>query len=195
MICNLNNVNEIIKSEGLDILVISYGGCCSNKLIEVLKQNNYICNTNIYEKILCHCPKYIDIDIPVIYIYDNPIKSFISMKNRGSGIWDLNQQKMSNDMNTELSDENLLKCMINQFNIWTNVKRDNVLIIKSSEIFEDCIVDKLEFFLKNKIYNFPIKYENPKTDIKDIKNIENKEILELFEKYKLEIDRINNFVI
>ena len=30
MICDLNNINDIIKSENLDVLVISYGGCCSN---------------------------------------------------------------------------------------------------------------------------------------------------------------------
>ena len=33
MICDFNNINEIIKSEGLDILVVSYGGCCSNTLV------------------------------------------------------------------------------------------------------------------------------------------------------------------
>jgi capsid portal protein len=82
--------------------------------------------------------------------------------------------------------------MINQFNNWTNIKRDNVCIIKSYELFENNIVDKLENFLEKKIDHFPISYNNPKTSIESIESIE---IVELFEKYKLEIDRINNCVI
>ena len=190
MICNLNNINNIIKNEGLNLIVVSYGGSCSNTLIDTIKKNNYNIRTRIYNDILCHCPHYIEIDIPIIYIYDNPIKSFISMKNRGNGIYDVNQQKMSNNKNVVLSDENLIKLLINQFNSWTNVKRDNVLIIKSCELFENSIVDKLEKFLKKKLCHFPIPYITPKINIKHI-NKNN----ELFKKYKLEIDKINNFII
>jgi len=96
-------------------------------------------------------------------------------------------------MNTNLSDENLIKLMINQFNSWTNIRRDNVLIIKSCELFENSIVDKLENFLKKKLYHFPISYKRPKTNIENIENID--EYSELFKKYKLEIDKINNFVV
>jgi hypothetical protein len=191
MICDLNNVQTIIKEEGLNLLVVSYGGCVSNTLVNELEKNNYNCNTKVWRDILCHCPKYIEIDIPIIYIYDNPIKSFISMKNRNHGYWDINQQKLSNNNNTDLTDENLIKLMINQFNSWTNVKRDNVLIIKSCELFEDSIINKLEGFLKKKLYNFPIVYNKPKTDITNNINIE---LLPLFEKYKSDIDKINNFV-
>lgn len=189
--CDLNNVQTIIKEEGLNLLVVSYGGCVSNTLVNALEKNNYNCNTKVWRDILCHCPKYIEIDIPIIYIYDNPIKSFISMKNRNHGYWDINQQKLSNNNNADLTDENLIKLMINQFNSWTNVKRDNVLIIKSCELFEDSIINKLEGFLKKKLYNFPIVYNKPKTDITNNINIE---LLPLFEKYKSDIDKINNFV-
>lgn len=190
MICDLSNVNDIIHKEGLNLLVVCYGGCGSNMLVTVLEQNNYICQTNIWKTILCHSPEYIQVDIPIIYIYDNPIKSLISMKNRRRGCWDVNQRKLSNNMNIDLSDENLLKLMIKQFNTWTNIKRDNVLIVKTCELFEECIVDKLECFLKKKINYFPIIYKRPKTDVN---NITDKSLLELFEKYKLEIDYINNF--
>lgn len=93
MITDLSNINSIIMKEGLDLLIVSYGGCCSNKLTNQLEKNGYNCKTKIWHKILCHCPKYIEIDIPIIYIYDNPIKSFMSMKNRGSGIWDVKSKK------------------------------------------------------------------------------------------------------
>jgi hypothetical protein len=67
-----------------------------------------------------------------------------------------------------------------------------VCVIKSCELFENNIVDKLETFLKQKIYHFPIPYTTPKTNIE---SIHDNETNEFFKKYKLEIDRINNFVI
>jgi len=51
MICDLNNINDIIDKEGLNLLVVSYGGSCSNTLINILEQNNYKCNTNIWRRI------------------------------------------------------------------------------------------------------------------------------------------------
>ena len=191
MICDLNNINDIIKREGLDILVVSYGGSCSNTLVRYLGKNNFSCSSHIWDTILCHCPYYIECNIPIIYIYDNPIKSLLSMKNRGYGFWDLNQKKLSNDTNIVLSDKNLLELMIKQFNSWTNIKRDNVCVIKSCELFENNIVNKLENFLKKKIDHFPIPYINPKSNVENIENIE---LIELFEEYKLEIDKINNYV-
>ena len=190
MMQDLNNINDIIRDEGLTLLVVSYGGCCSNTLCDILEKNDYKCRTNTYTDILCHCPHYIDVDIPIIYIYDNPIKSFLSMKNRGLGFWGVNQQKMSNNKNIDLSDETLITLMINQFNSWTQVKRKNVLVIRSCELFEDNIVNKLEFFLNKKMHNFPILYTLPKTDMKNIKD---KKINKLFTKYNLELLKIINW--
>jgi hypothetical protein len=190
MICNFENIKNIIKEEGLDLIVVSYGGSCSNQLANTLEKNGYKIYTNIYKKILCHCPVYIETDIPIIYIYDNPIKSFLSMKNRNSGIWDMNQQKMTNNYNVELSDENLLKCMINQFYTWTRKKYHNVLVVKSSEIFQDNIVNKLEIFLKKKLDYFPIDYIKPNTNID---NINDEKLVELFKKFEKYINEINEY--
>ena len=190
MICNLDDINNIIKIEGIDLMVISYGGCATNTLIDALEKNNYKIRTQTYNDILCHCPHYIEINIPIIYIYDNPLKSFVSIVKRNKGVWDLNQQKMSNNKNVDLSNENLLKLMINQFNSWTNIKRDNLLIVKTCQLFENSIVDKLEKFLKKKLYYFPIPYNTPKVNVKNVN-----ENNELFKKYKFEIDKINNFII
>ncbi len=190
-IYNLNDINDDIKKENkLDILVISYGGSCSNALVNQLEKNGYRCKSELWSKILCHCPTYIDVNIPVFYIYDNPIKSFLSQKRRGRGFWDVNQKKLSNNPYIELLDENLLKLMIEQFNSWTNVKRDNVLFIKSNEIFEDGIVNKLEKKLKNKISHFPIEYKKPQVTDKDVEDFK---LTELFKKYELEIEKIIKF--
>lgn len=191
MICNLDNVNDIIKKENIDLLVVSYGGCASNALVHNLEKNNYNIRTKTWSKILCHCPHYVKTDIPIIYIYDNPIKSFISMEKRGKGFWGTNQKKLSNNKNTVLTDENLLNLIIKHFHSWTDIRRDNILIIKSSELFENSIVNKLESFLKRKIDHFPLSYVKPKVSIEDVKKESERK---LFKKYKLEIDKINNFI-
>lgn len=185
-ICNLKLVNDIIKEENLDLCVISHGGCCTNQLVDILTENGYNINTPIWKNILCHYPEYIDIDIPIIYIYGNPMTSFLSVKNRGYGFWDRNQQKLSNNENTELSDENLLKLMIKQTNMWINIKKDNVLILKNSEIFEETIVEKLQSFLKKELHSFPVEYKTPKTTLDNL----SKDELLLFQKYKKEINTI-----
>ena len=159
MILDLNNIKDVVTKEGLEVLVVSYGGSASNTLVNQLQKEGYICRTVSWCNLLCHCPKYVDIDIPIIYIYDNIIKSFLSMKNRGIGIWDVNQRKLSNNLNEVLSDENLIK---------------------------------LENLLKRNMNHFPILYKSPKTHNENInKYIHDK--IELFNKYKLEIEMINNF--
>ena len=188
---NINKINNVIKKERLDILVVSYGGSCSNMLVNNLNKNGYKCKTNLWQKILCHCPTYIEVNIPIIYIYDNPIKSFLSQKKRGTGIWSLNQKKLSNNYNIELSDENLLKLIIKQFNNWTNLKRDNVLVIKSEELFKNEILTKLKKLLKKDLSYFPIIYKTPKIHHDDIEKFKS---TKLYEKYELEIKKINEFI-
>jgi hypothetical protein len=191
MICNLDNIQHVIKKEGLELMVVSYGGSCTNILVKLLEKNCYKCCTNIWHKLLCHSPVYVETDIPIIYIYDNPIKAFMSMKNRNNGYWDVNQQKMTNNYNVKLSDETLLKCMINQFHNWTSIRRKNVLIIHTSELFKKTIVKKLERFLKKPLNHFPVKYVKPKTNINDISDTN---LINLFIKYKDDIIKINSFI-
>ena len=190
MICDLRYANSLIENQGLDILVVSYGGSCSNLLVDTLEKNGYRCKCKIWHEILCHCPVYIKTNIPVIYIYDNPIKALVSMKNRGKNYWDTNQKKLSNNKNIKLSDENLLELMFHQFYSWIRERNKNMLVIKSLELFDHNIVNVLQNFLKRKIEHFPIRYIKPKTDIS---NITDKSLIDLFEKYKLQIEYINNY--
>jgi hypothetical protein len=187
-----NIINQKLKKNNIDVLVVCYGGCCSNTLVNALEKCNFKCNFELWDKILCHCPTYININKPIIYIYDNPIKSFLSQKRRGLGIWDLNQRKLCNNVNVELSDENLLDLMIKQFNSWTNVKRNNVLIIKSEELFKNEIQAKLQRFIgpQHKLLHFPIKYIESAITSEDIEKFKS---TELYQKYKVEIEQINNF--
>ena len=190
MIFNLNEAKSVAKEEKLDICVISYGGSCSNKLVDVLIENNYNCRTQIWDKILCHCPYFIDLGIPIIYVYDNPIKSFLSMKNRDSTLSLTNQRKLSNNLNVEANDETLLQLIFAQFTSFINCASKNVLIIHSKELFDNDISHKLKVFLENpKLDFFPIKYKTPKTSLDNIIINNN----ELFKKYEEQIKFVNDY--
>ena len=191
MIQNLTHINRLINNDQMDICVVSYGGSCSNLLADTLEKNNFKCKTKLWDRILCHCPKYIDIDIPIIYIYDDPIKAFLSVKRRKNGFWNVNQKKLSNNPNIKLSDETLLKLMIRQFFIWTNKKYKNVLVIKSDELFKQNIKKKLKQFLGIKqLKHFPLHYKSPKTNAT---NVTNYNIKLLLDKYDTKIKKIKNY--
>ena len=183
-------IRDIIKREKLDVLVVCYGGCNSNALVNKLEENGFKCTTAIWRELLCHTSKYIDVDIPTIYIYENPIKAFLSQKKRGNGIYDVNQRKLSNNYNIELSDENLLKLMFGQFEAWTKKRKDNLLVIKSREIFDVKIKSKLDKLLGKNLKGFPLIYKEPSVNENDKNNFKSSE---LYKKYKLEIQKINCF--
>jgi hypothetical protein len=190
MIYNFNNLAFDLYLQRQELCVISYGGSCSNALVDVLEKNGYRIRTDLWRDILCHCPVYFDMNIPVIYIYDNPIKSFLSMKRRGNNYWGTNQEKLSNNEKIEYSDENLLKLMIRQFKLWTKRKSKNLLVLKSDELFNPNVSNKIKKFLKNMfISDLPLKYKKSKTDISEMLDEER----ELFSKYKEDIDIINNY--
>ena len=189
IIKDLNTIPTAVNQEGLEVLVISYGGCNSNTLVTYLELEGIICKTPIWRKLLCHCPTYINCNIPVIYVYDDPKKSFLSMKRRGKGYYDTNQQKLSNDKNCKISDENLLELMIKQFHDFTCTKRENVLIINSKELYKEGVVTKLKKLLNLNVKHFPVKWIEPRTSLHNIK----KKTQQLFQKYKKEINKINDF--
>jgi hypothetical protein len=192
-IMNLSKINERILEEKLDIAVISFGGCSSNTLCDILEKNGYKVRSKIYGKILCHCPSPIKLNIPIIYVYRDPREALLSMKRRGKGFWDVNQRKLSNSTNINYSDGNLLRLMIQQFNKWTNFKDNRMIILKYEELFNESISDKLKLFLDNdKLTNFPITYNKPHINSSVVDTIDNG-FKKLFEKYKKEINYINNF--
>jgi hypothetical protein len=192
-IMNLEEINNKIKAEKLNVSVVCFGGCSSNTLVSILEKNGYKVRSNTHDKILCHCPSPIKLDIPVIYVYRDPREALLSMKRRGKGIWDLNQKKLSNNNKTKLSDGNLLKLMLDQFYKWTTFKENKMLILKYDELFKESVVEKLQMFLNNyNLINLPIPYVKPHITEDTIENVDYKLKL-LFDKYKNEINGINEF--
>lgn len=187
-----NNIKNQLSQEKLDVCIVSYGGSASNTLRTSLEINGYVCSTKIWREILCHCPTKININIPIIYIYRDPIKAFLSMRRRGDNFYLINQRKLSNNTNIHESDELLLELMIKQFHSWTRHVSDTILIIKYEELFSYEIGEKLESFLHRKLQYFPISFVSPTINDEYINNL-NETDIELFNKYKEHINYINNF--
>ena len=185
-----DNVNQRIREETLELCVVSYGGCGSNSLVDELMSNGINCKTSSWQTLLCHCPVKVNMIIPIIYIYRDPVKAFLSMRRRGGNYYSVNQQKLSNNMNCKISDEHLLCLMIKQFYEWTHKNAANVLIIKYDELFSIDIKEKLEAFLNKENLKFNIKHIPPFIDDDVVANLNTQDKV-LFKKYKKYIDYIN----
>lgn len=175
--------------EKLDVCVVSFGGSCSNALREILEMNGLKCRTCIWDTILCHCPEYIKLDMPVIYVYDNPIKAFLSQKKRGVGVYDSNQRKLSNNKDIAISDENLLKHMLRQFKSWTSNYDPNVLIVHASDLFQPVISQTINTFLNKNVTGLPLTYKRPNTILGETEITPEED--SLFECFKTDIDAVN----
>jgi len=188
-IIDLSKLDQYIKRDKLDIGIVSYGGSGSNCLTDFLKNNGYKVKSSIQNKILCHCPIVPNSNIKFIYIYRDPKKAFLSQYRRKPHIWSINQKKMSNNYNVKLSNENLLRLILFHFKTWTSQKRSNILILKYDELFKEEGIMKIKVFLNN--YNLkhsPVYVKKNKTE-----KLINNDIKKLFEKYKEQIDYINNY--
>lgn len=193
---DLTNIQELLDKEQnpLQILVVSCGGSGSNTLTDALLKEGYCTRSPLWNRHLCHCPEYIDVRIPMIYIYRDIVAAFLSVKRR-KDCYTVNHYKLSNDKDITLSDENLLRLMIRQFMSWTSTPRSNVLVIKYDELFDVAIQNKLNTFLSRfslkNVTTFPIPFVQPK---KIVPQTLSKEMNALFQKYGKEILHIQNFV-
>jgi hypothetical protein len=97
MIYDMNNLKNLVKQDGLQVCVTSYGGSCTNALCDILNECGIVTNTPVWGSMLCHSPCYIELGIPIIYLYDHPVKSFMSVKRRGKLI-QMNYAKMTNNL-------------------------------------------------------------------------------------------------
>lgn len=169
-IVNLNSkkvLKEIEKE--LDVIVVSYGGSCSNTLTRMLENNKIRCRSKLWHKILCHSPFIPDVSVPIIYIFDNPVKAFRSMKTRGIGFWDVNQRKLSNNKYSDLSDLNLMKLMMTQFDRFVeNPEKKKILMFPTHLLFKEEGKKKLEEFFGKEMNNFPAIFVPPKTSSSDV---------------------------
>ena len=198
MICDMNNIQDLVKQDGLQVCVTSYGGSCTNALCDILYECNIKTNTPVWGSILCHSPCYHNLGIPIIYLYDHPIKSFMSVKRRGKLI-KMNYAKMTNNLDSVYTPEKMIRSMINQFHSFTNEKRDDVLVLHSKELFQTNISSKISnFLIKNgineKIYNdlnvkLPLIYKQPSHKDNELTI----GLAYIFNRYKNEIQKIVNY--
>ena len=167
----------------MDIILCSFGGCYSEVLANYLENNNYRIETDLYHKLLCHLPSVIKTNKPIIYLYRDIRDAFNMVKYGRIGSYDFNIKKLSNDKNVIISDENLLKLMIQQFNNFTkNIENNNkILFLSYDDMYTEKGLELLREFLDNnnlekivntsieKKYKFPDKlYVKYKEDINNI---------------------------
>jgi hypothetical protein len=198
MICDMNNVKDKVREDGLEVCIISYGGSCTNALCDILNECEIVTNTPVWGSILCHSPCYYELGIPIIYLYDHPIKSFMSVKRRGK-LMLMNYSKMTNNLNAVYRPEKMLRSMINQFHSFTREKRDDVLVLHSKKLFQPNISSKIsDFLIKNgmneKIYNnlnnkLPLIYKQPRHNDNELTI----GLAYIFNKYKTEIQTIAQY--
>jgi mannosyltransferase OCH1-like enzyme len=167
-----------------DVWVCSYGGCASNYLVKKLEKYGYKTQTDLYHKILSHSPVQIKTDKPIIYLYRNIQDAWNSVKSRGIGWYDVNIKKLSNNKNVIISDENLLKLMIEQFKNWTKNIGNNILYLSYKDMFSEKGNILLKKFLNNKNIE---KFDQ----IPSTKKYKFPDYLE--EKYKLSFNYFYNF--
>lgn len=151
----LEDLSKIVQSENLEVAVVSYGGCGSNTLAKCLSDNGIRSITNSWKKIVCHCPQPFESEIKFIYLHRDPEKAFLSMKRRGRGYWDLNQQKLANDVSVKLSDLNLKYLMLKQYYEWTHKPLDNVLVISFKKMFTQEGKERIEKFVGRELNPYP----------------------------------------
>ena len=196
MIYQPEYIKKILNEQKLEVLVISYGGSCSEALQRALTNSNINsiiplhAEGHVEWEHAVHLPFYYKMNIPIIYVYDDIRKAFLSQKNRGKGWYDINQQKLANSKHQVSDDSTFLKLMNRQFNSFTNKYRPDVLILKSSDLFLHSVQMKISRFLGKKITTLPMKWIPPKTKNDDFEKPENKV---LFSKHQEIIDNINNF--
>lgn len=186
------NVKEELLNSCLDAWVCSFGGCASNSLTDFLETKGLIVRNKLWRETLCHYPNSLaDVKIPKVYIYDDIIDSFLSVKRRGKGWYDENQKKLADNADTYISDNSLIQLMASQFCKWFTsydlAIDPNIFFISKDDFFNSqSMQDDLCEFLKISKGGFP-KERPRKTNIEKAMEINQS----LFLERKIDIDTVN----
>ncbi len=192
-------MKKILKRSKLDVWICSYGGSGTNMLANYLQKQGLKTKNYLWSKKLVHNPIPIDLGVPMIYIYDDPRKSLFSEKSRkniyycnilklSNNYFDVKKKKISKKIqNVRFNDDFLLRLMIRQFKSWSSTHlKDKIFFISLQDFFKDETKEKLQTFLGRTLTNYPVYRPSKKKY-----NFSNKS--KLFEKYKNDIEFINNY--
>jgi hypothetical protein len=157
--------------------------------VEFLQAKGLNTRARCWQKLICHCPEPIDLDIPIIYMYNQDARdAFCSQRRRMSVCWKDNQRKLSNGNVPRFSDENLISLMMQQFKKWTTVAhKKNVMFLTFQEFFTDAGRDKINKFLKKDYTGYP----NWGDREKHVYNFDDDKVL--FDKFKDDFELVKNF--
>lgn len=173
-----NYIKKSVQLEQMDCCIISTGGCGTHYLANQLEDNGLKVRTSVWNNYLVHFPKFIKLDIPIIYLYRDLREAFISQIRNNFAEKNYIMMKTSNK---KYSNENFIQVMYEQFKSFIN---ENVFKIEYKQLFNNDIIKKLYNFLDIKKFVFKNNYKTPKQmDFNNYKNI--------FSKFENKIKEVN----
>lgn len=187
-IVDLRIVPQLMKRQNTNLAIVSYGGSCSNALANALRACRWRVHTKIWDQIVCHCPQYLDFGVPVIYVFEDPVRAFLSQNRRELLL--MNQHKLTNSTTEDLDPETMFRSMFQQFRDFVRHGKDKVFFLRSSQLFLPETRPALEAFLKCRpLRTLPLQFRAPKTETDKVPS----RFEALFAKFRNEIDFVRNF--
>jgi len=177
-------IKKTIQLEKLDCCIISFGGCGTHYLANNLQEKNLIVRSATWVNYLCHYPKYIELNIPIIYLYGNLREAFISQLRNNFA--KKNYKILNTVVKRKYSNENFFLSMYEQFERF--IENKNVVKITYKDLFNKVKMIDLYKFLNIKDHSFSKLYDKPNQF-----NYDNYKII--FDKHEDKINYVNSFVL
>lgn len=179
-----NYIKKSVQLEQLDCCIISFGGCGTHYLVNHLEKKKLKIKTNIWSNYLCHYSNLIELPIPIIYLYRDIRKAFISQLRNNFA--NKNYEMLNTISKRKYSDEHFFIAMYEQFEKF--ITADNIYKIEYNELFSKDKMTNLYQFLKIKNDSFESLFIQPKTF--KFNNYQN-----IFDKHQDKINYVNSFVL
>lgn len=174
-----NYIKKSVQLEQMNCCVISLGGCGTHYLANQLEDNGLKVRTSVWNNYLVHFPKFIKLNIPIIYLYRDLREAFISQIRNNFAEKNYMMIKTSND---KYSNENFIQAMYEQFKSFIN---KDVFKIEYKQLFNYDAIKELYKFLNIKKFVFKNNYKTPKQmNFNNYKNV--------FSDFRKEIEDINS---
>jgi hypothetical protein len=174
-----NYIKKSVELEQMNCCIISTGGCGTHYLSNQLENNGLKIRTSVWNNYLVHFPKFIKLDIPIIYVYRDLREAFISQIRNNFAE---KNYMMIKTNNKKYSNENFIQAMYEQFKSFIN---KDVFIIEYKQLFNYDVIKELYNFLNIKKFVFKNNYKTQKQmNFNNYKSV--------FSDFKKEIEEINS---
>lgn len=192
----LSNSEIIREINKLDVWLVSPGGSGSTTFNTWLTKNGYNIINHTWRKIGCHHGIPLNLKIPIIYLFADLSKAYMSVsrrKSRRDSPYFTNQRKLTNNYHCQISETNLWKSMKNQIENWVFLEdfvfTSDILIIKQNDLYTEKGKILVEKLLGRSFMDFPIEQER-KSQINNFDDNIIQDIISYENRFKLVESRI-----